>query len=45
MEPELHDTTLYSFVVTPDPETPLTAQELVSMLRDDQQIAVALDNE
>jgi hypothetical protein len=45
MEPELHDTTLYSFVVTPNPETPLTAQELVSLLRDDEQIAVAFDND
>ena len=42
-EPELHDTATFSFVVTLSPETPLTAQELVALLRDDKRITVAFD--
>ncbi len=42
-EPELHDTVIYSLVVTPNPETPLTAEELVALLQDDKRITVAFD--
>ena len=43
-EPELHDTATFSLVVTPNPETPLTAEELVALLQDDKRITVAFDS-
>jgi hypothetical protein len=42
-EPELHDTAILSFVVTPSLETPLTAQELIALLQEDDHIVVAFD--
>jgi hypothetical protein len=43
-ESELHDTATFSLVVTPSPETPLTAEELVALLQDDKRITVAFDS-
>jgi hypothetical protein len=42
-EPDLLDKATFCFVVTPSPETPLTAEELVTLLQDDQRITVAFD--
>lgn len=42
-EIELHETATFSFVVSPTPETPLTAQELVAVLQEDDRITVAFD--
>jgi len=42
-EPELYDTATFSFVVTPNPETPLTAEELVALLEDEKRTTVAFD--
>jgi hypothetical protein len=42
-EPELHETATFSFVMTPSPETPLTADEVISLLQEDRRITVAFD--
>jgi hypothetical protein len=43
LEPSLSEPPVFSFVVSPAVESPLTAAELQSILEEDQQIKVAFD--
>ncbi len=43
MEPSLSEPAVFSFVVSPSVESPLTAAELQSILEEDPQVKVAFD--
>lgn len=43
MEPSLSEPAVFSFIVSPSVESPLTAAELQSILEEDPQVKVAFD--
>jgi hypothetical protein len=43
-EPQLHDPPIFGIVATASPETPFTAEELQSLLLEDERIELAFDD-